>query len=88
MKGRGCARAATAASTRSRTVGTVKVRDASESEMSENDGAEQAPEEEPPKLTMKDYLALAIASLETVLLPLLVLIVILVVLTLAFAGHL
>ncbi len=56
--------------------------------MGESDDREQPPEQEPPKLTMKDYLALAIASLETVLLPLLVLIVILVALTLVFAGHL
>ena len=56
--------------------------------MSEDDGSEQPPEKELPKLTFKDYLALAVASLETVLFPLVVLIVILVALTLAFAGHL
>ena len=56
--------------------------------MSEDDDSEQPPEKELPKLTLKDYLALAVASLETVLFPLVVLIVILVALTLAFAGHL
>lgn len=57
--------------------------------MGESGGdSEQPPEPEPPKLTFKDYLALAIASLETILFPLVVLVVILVALTLAFAGHL
>lgn len=56
--------------------------------MSEEGDREQPPEQKPPKLTLKDYLALAIASLETVLLPLVVLIVILVALTLVYAGHL
>jgi hypothetical protein len=37
---------------------------------------------------IKDYLALAIAALETVLLPLLILIVLLLVLTFYFAGRL
>jgi len=56
--------------------------------MSEEGDRGQPPEEEPPKLTLKDYLALAIASLETVLLPLVVLVIILVALTIVYAGHL
>jgi len=55
--------------------------------MSEDGVSEQPPDQKPPKLTLKDYLALAIASLETVLFPLVVLVVILVALTLIFAGH-
>jgi hypothetical protein len=41
-----------------------------------------------PRMGIKDYLALAIAALETVLLPLLILIVLLLVLTFYFAGRL
>jgi hypothetical protein len=40
------------------------------------------------KVGWKDYLALAIAALQTVLLPLVILIVILVILVLALGGHL
>ncbi len=53
-----------------------------------DDGDADQPRQETPELTLKDYLALAIAALETILLPLIVMIVILVALTLIYAGHL
>jgi hypothetical protein len=53
------------------------------------DGARQyLTDEGGSKAGWKDYLALAIAALQTVLLPLVVLIIILVVLVLALGGHL
>ncbi len=42
-------------------------------------------EEERAHMTLKDYLALAIAALQTVLLPLLILIIVLIALTLILA---
>jgi hypothetical protein len=52
------------------------------------EGKDKKKDQEGPKLTRKDYLALAIAALETFLLPLVVLIVVLVVLALVFTARL